>query len=150
MLSTRPLLVNTHWVIESDAREQILTVRRTANAYATVNDVRTSFEEVRRIVEALDRPNFSVLVDMRLAPPRDDPEFERAAGDQPGLLSREFKRTAALMRTATGILHVQRNLNQLGLPIKVFSDEQQALEYLRGRGEPPSVRGGNSPGRRGP
>ena len=82
---------------------------------------------------------------MRLAPPRDDPEFERAAADQPKILSNNFKRSAVVMRTAIGILHVQRNLTQLGSPIRVFNDEQQALEYLRGRNEPPSVRGGRGP-----
>jgi hypothetical protein len=40
-------------------------------------------------------------------------------------------------------------LNQLGSPIKVFSDEQQALEYLQGRQEPASIRSGTSPTRRG-
>ncbi|HRI68787.1 MAG TPA: hypothetical protein PK156_31375 [Polyangium sp.] len=149
MLASRPVLMNTHWVVEIDAREEIMIVRRTANAYANVGEVRAAFEEVRRIVDGLDRPNFSVFIDMRLAPPRDDPEFERAAIDQPKTLSHGFKRSAVVMRTAIGILHVQRNLSRLGVPIKVFNDEQPAIEYLRGRSEPQSVNVTGPPTKRG-
>lgn len=140
MLSCRPLLLSTHWVIEGGVREQFLLVRRTANSYASVTEVRTSFDAVRRIVDPLDRYRTSVLVDMRLAPPRDDPEFEKAAADQPKYLSRDFKRSAVLIRTAIGLLHVQRHMQRLGLPMKVFNDELQAIDYVRGRMEPTSVR----------
>lgn len=149
MFSAQPLLLSTHWVVEGGIREQLLLVRRTANAYTSANEVRTAFDPVRRIVETLDRANTSVLVDMRLAPPRDDPEFERAAGDQPKLLSRGFKRSAVLIRTAIGLLHVQRHMQRLGLPMKVFNDEQQALDYLRGRHEPASARPSQTTTRRG-
>jgi len=140
MLSCRPLLLGTHWVIEGGVREQFLLVRRTANAYASVTEVRTSFEAVRRVIDPLDRYSTSVLVDMRLAPPRDDPEFERAAGEQPKYLSRDFKRSAVLIQTAIGLLHVQRHMQRLGLPMKVFNDERQALDYVRGKMDPTSVR----------
>lgn len=150
MFSTRPLHLSPHWVIEGGIREQILIVRRTANSYTSVNDVRAAFDPIRRIVETLDRANTSVLVDMRLAPPRDDPEFERAAGDQPKLLSRDFKRSAVLIRTAIGLLHVQRHMQRLGLPMKVFNDELLALDYLRGRIDPASVRSSLPASRRGP
>lgn len=148
MLSSRPLLLDTHWVVESGLREPILIVRRTANSYASVADVRASFEAVRRVVEPIERGITSVLVDMRLAPPRDDPEFEKAAADQPRYLSRDFKRSAVLIRTAIGLLQVQRNMQSLGLPMKVFNDEQQAFDYLRGRIDAPSVRFTNSTPRR--
>lgn len=148
MLSSRPLLLNTHWVIEGGVREPILLVRRTANSYASAADVRSSFDLVRRVVEPIERAITSVLVDMRLAPPRDDPEFERAAADQPKYLSRDFKRSAVLIRTAIGLLHVQRHMQRLGLPMKVFNDEQQAFDYLRGRTDVPSVRSMNIPSRR--
>ncbi len=149
MFSAQPLHLSTHWVVEGGIREQLLLVRRTANAYTSVNEVRSAFDPVRRIVETLDRANTSVLVDMRLAPPRDDPEFEHAAGDQPKLLSRGFKRSAVLIRTAIGLLHVQRHMQRLGLPMKVFNDEQQALDYLRGRLEPASARHPQTASRRG-
>ncbi len=149
MFSAQPLLLSAHWVVEGGIREQLLLVRRTANAYTSVNEVRTAFDPVRRIIETLDRANTSVLVDMRLAPPRDDPDFERAAGDQPKLLSRGFKRSAVLIRTAIGLLHVQRHMQRLGLPMKVFNDEQQALDYLRGRVEPASARHPLTASRRG-
>lgn len=141
--------MNAHWIIESGTREQIILVRRTANAYASVGEVRSSFEDVRRVIDPLERPTLSVLVDMRLAPPRDDPEFERAAVDQPRYLSRDFKRSAVLIRTATGLLHVQRHMQQLGLPMKVFNDEQQAFDYVRGRLDPPPTRGATPTARRG-
>jgi len=141
MFSTRALLLDTHWVIEGGVREQLLIVRRTANAYASVAEVRSAFDAVKRVIDPLERPTMSVLVDMRLAPPRDDPEFERAAGEQPKYLSRDFKRSAVLIRTAIGLLHVQRHMQALGLPMKVFNDEQQAFDYLRGRlADPPSAR----------
>ena len=149
MFSTQPLLLNTHWVIEGGVREQVLIVRRTANPYASVSEVRSAFDAVKRVVDPLERSAMSVLVDMRLAPPRDDPEFERAAGDQPKYLSRDFRRSAVLIRTATGLLHVQRHMQALGLPLTVFNDEQQAFDYVRGRWEPPSVRP-NPASRRGP
>lgn len=150
MLSFRPLLSSTHWVIEGGVPEQFVVVRRTANPYASVPEVRTSFEAVRQIIEPLDRTTTSVLVDMRLAPPRDDPEFERAAADQPKYLSRDFKRSAVLIRTAIGLLHVQRHMQSMGLPMKVFNDEQQALDYVRGRMDPTSVRAASPGTRRSP
>jgi hypothetical protein len=141
MFTTRSLFANTHWVLECGIVESIVLVRRTANRYSTVADVRSSFEALTQVFETLERKDFGVLVDMRLAPPRDDPEFERAASEQPGYLSRDFTRSAVLIRTATGLLHVQRHMQRLGLPMKVFADEQQAIEYLRGRVDPTSGRG---------
>lgn len=149
MFSTRPLFVNTHWVLERGIIEPIVIVRRTANPYAALVEVRASFDALTQVFDTLDRRNLSVLADMRLAPPRDDPEFDRAAADQPNHLSRDFVRSAVLIRTATGLLHVQRHMQRLGLPMKVFSDEAQAIEYLRGRMDPPSARGGTIPPRRG-
>jgi hypothetical protein len=149
MFSTRPLLVNTHWVLEQGILEPIVIVRRTANPYAELADVRASFDALAPVFDTLDRPNLSVLVDMRLAPPRDDPAFDHAAADQPAYLSRDFMRSAVLIRTAIGLLHVQRHMQRLGLPMKVYNDEPQAIEYVRGRRDPASVRGSSAPPRRG-
>ncbi len=148
MFSTRALFVNTHWVIERGIIEPIVIVRRTANHYERVANVRSSFEALTPIYDEFDRSNLSVLVDMRLAPPRDDPEFDRAAADQPKYLSRDFIRSAVLIRTAIGLLHVQRHMQRLGLPMKVFNDETVAFEYLRGHKEPLSVRGAAIPPKR--
>jgi hypothetical protein len=148
MFATRCLLVNTHWVLECGIRVPILIVRRTANAYASVAEVGSSFDGVIEVVDGLTRTNMSLLVDMRLAPPRNDPEFERAADDQPKFLTRDFLRSAALIRTAIGLLHVQRHMQQMGLPVKVFADEQQAFDYLLGRSEPASGDAANPPSKR--
>jgi len=136
MLATRPLLVNTHWVLECGVRAEFLIVRRTANTYASVADVKSSFNAVTQIVDMLARNTMSVLIDMRLAPSRNDPEFEAVAHEQPKYLSRDFKRSAVLIRTASGLLQMQRLVKKMGLPFKVFNEEKQALDYVLGRMEP--------------
>lgn len=151
MFSTRPLLVSTHWEIETGVREKILLVRRTANGYTSLNELRSSFEDVKRVVDPLDRSTMSLLADLRLAPPRDDPEFERVALEQPKYLAPGFQRAAVVLRLAIGLLQVQRHMQQMGLPIRVFNDEQQALDYLRGRlVDPVSNRRALPVSRRGP
>jgi hypothetical protein len=134
------LLSNAHWIIEDGVPEQFVVVRRTPKKYAALTEVYTSFEAVRRVVDQLDRCSTSVLVDMRLAPLRDEPEFERALSEQPKYLSRDFKRSAVLIGTAIGLLQVQRHMRRLGLPMRVFNNELQALDYVRGWREPTAIR----------
>jgi hypothetical protein len=73
-----------------------------------------------------------VLVDLRGGPPgRNDADFERASEEWRRTLASEFERTAILVRTAVGKLHVQRLGREIGGAASVFLDEAEALAYLR-------------------
>jgi hypothetical protein len=81
-------------------------------------------------VAHLDRAGMGLIVDVRLAPARNDPEFERTMRDHLDALAQGFRRRAVLVRSAAGVLQVSRlDRNRLENS-DVFRDEAEALAFL--------------------
>lgn len=121
---------NKYWVLERSSLQPLLVVQRTAAPYAQLDDVRLSFAELMLALKDIERPRFSLLIDIRLAPFRNDPEYEQASWGEPGALSKDFKRAAVLVRTAAGMLQVKRALQARRVNMPTYHDEGEALAYL--------------------
>jgi hypothetical protein len=67
------------------------------------------------------------LLDLRLGPGRNDPEFEAATKALRVEILRRFERVAIVVRSAVGVLHVKRLSQGEG---EIFLDEDEALRHL--------------------
>ncbi len=117
--------------IELDDLQRLVRVTRTARPFANADDAGRTFGETAGQFPTLNRSEWKLLVDMRSAPGRNDPEFERAVGSLRNAMFDGFARTAMLVATAVGRLQVQRvsKENGGGMP-QVFTDQTAALSYL--------------------
>jgi hypothetical protein len=101
----------------------------------TSNDpdvIHTTMTSIVAAMDSLDRARFGLLVDVREAPFRSDPEFERIlAVYRPRFLS-GFANVAILARTQVGKLQVARMAREDGVGVRIFDDESEAMSYLVG------------------
>lgn len=128
----RTLLLNTqHYVLEEDRDARVVILRRTALPFGPAAEVRAENE---RVVAAFrpDHASYGLIVDMRAAPPRNDPAFEAAMRHLRFMVRRSFARTAVLVRTASGMMQVSRMHREEGYPYFTTSDEEEALRLARG------------------
>lgn len=72
----------------------------------------------------------ALLVDLRNAPLKSDPEFEMAFAPYRARISRGASRVAALVRSKVGALQVQRLARTDRAATSVFDDEIAAMEWL--------------------
>jgi hypothetical protein len=121
---------NKHWHVNRGTKQLLLRVSRTEEPFLRLEDIAKSFAELEDALRAYNRRHFCLLVDMRAAPQRNDPEFEQAASHQPAVLSADFIRVAVLVRTASGRLQVGRHIRTLGISMMMFNDEAQAMLFL--------------------
>lgn len=121
---------NKYWILERSSLKPLLVVQRTESPYAHLDDVRRSFAELLVALNSFQRPRFSLLIDIRLAPFRNDPDYEAASYGEPAALSKDFKRVAVLVRTAAGKLQVKRSLQERRVSMQVFDNEGEVLGYL--------------------
>src|SRR5262249_8126680 len=106
---------------------------RTDAPYATLREVEQTWTAVLAALDAAGRAQHVLLIDLRQGPLRTDPEFEAAMRRFRVETALGFARVALLVRSAIGKLQVQRHVREDRAPTQVFSDEAEALEYLRKR-----------------
>jgi hypothetical protein len=109
---------------------KLVLVRRTLHAFPSITECEQAHEEVGKALDGLSRRNFALLVDLRKAPGRNDPEFEQAMIACRLRILSGFRAAAALVRTAAGMMQVTRHLRQDNLNVSVFDDEKEALDFL--------------------
>jgi hypothetical protein len=124
------VFANDHWTLERDTKRSLLIVRRTTAPYPSIPTLTKAFDELDAAMDACGRSRFSVLIDLRDAHGRNDPEFERATMSHPRRLVRDFVRAAVLVRTANGMLQVRRSAKSLGERVGAFNNEADALAHL--------------------
>jgi hypothetical protein len=124
------ILYEDAWAVVSlDATRGLVRYTRTAVPYASLVEVERSFDGVRGIGARLT-PGLKLLVDVRLAPPRNDPAFESRSMTALQGLTRRFAKVATLVRTAVGKLQTARLAKERGGDAHAFDDEGAALAYL--------------------
>lgn len=115
------------WV---DNVREIARVTRSAQRPSSIEQVTGAFDDAIRALDRLERRRFRLLIDLREAPGRNDPEFERAMATRRSELMRSFLAVAILIKTAIGELQVARITREDGSDAKVFNDEVKAIEWL--------------------
>ncbi len=102
---------------------------RTALPYATLAELDASFAGVGGCLLQI-KPHMKLLLDMRLAPPRNDAAFEKRSLSAVDNFTKRFAKIATLVKTAVGKLQTARLAKERGSLTRAFDDEQAALAYL--------------------
>ncbi|CAN97187.1 MULTISPECIES: hypothetical protein [Sorangium] len=125
------LLRNAHHTVTIDPVSQIARVTRSALPSESVAQFEELWMEVSRALDRVDRHRLCLLIDLRAAVGRNDPQFEAAMQRiRPPVMGR-FRRVAILVRTTAGALQIQRHFREDGIDRMIGSDEARLLDYLR-------------------
>lgn len=130
----REVFRNEHYLVEYSSELRLIRMTRSA-VPQSAQILMPLLDELFDAVRAL-RPA-RVLIDMRQAPGNNDPEFEKAALAGLRQLLRGFGKVAILLQSAVGRLHFQRMSREMGESLHLFSDEDEALRFLRALPLPP-------------
>jgi hypothetical protein len=126
----RELRRTKHGVVAIDDEARVLYRARSAEPFGSLAELEAESTELVRLMDQIDRPRFVQLIDARLAPPRNDPQFEATIERYHTAFYRGFVATAVLVRSAVGKLHIRRMLGESGVHAGVFNDEMEAMHYL--------------------
>lgn len=158
MLGVREIHNSPFFLVSVEDERRILRRARTARGFETLVEAQEAYESMLRALDQIDPSTYALLVDMRLAPPRNDPGFEQLVGRYYPRLYGGYPRIAVLAKTQAGKLQITRVAQVFGYDIRTFMMEAEALAYLQGGGAPdyparatplPESRSSRPPGRRG-
>jgi hypothetical protein len=125
-----PPLYQDDWVtVTLDSDRGLVRYTRSAVPYADLGDLERSFAAVAGVLPKIV-PGAKLLLDLRLAPPRNDAAFEKRTMTALGAFTARFGAVATLVRTAVGKLQSVRLARERGSAPHVFDDERAALDYL--------------------
>jgi hypothetical protein len=116
--------------VEIDRESRIVRLIRTANAL-TPESLETVVADFQLSVPLRERASLVVLQDMRLAPMVRDAALEQALLAAIPRLSARFAARAVLLATAVGRLQANRFASHAVGEVKTFTDEAEAMRYLR-------------------
>ena len=129
------LAETVHHTLEHDATRGLVRYTRTDVPF-DVATLEAAFDTVRAALATLDRPGCALLVDMRRVPLHGNEALEKALREKVDRYLAGFPRRAILVRTAVGVLQVNR-LTQQGPHATdgqaIFRDEGEALAWLLAR-----------------
>ncbi|WP_394822758.1 hypothetical protein [Pendulispora albinea] len=123
---------SVYWQLTIDREHRLVRLVRTPEPYAQLVDIGASFLFVDRQLVDVDRKQYRLLVDLREGPRRNDSAFEAEMERFRRALVVSFRRTALVVKSATGLLQVKRHMQQDGaLQAGVFMGETQAIQFLQ-------------------
>lgn len=117
--------------VEMSPRESILWLRRTNVPFASAAAAEQAQAAVLERLTLLPLRHLRLLVDLRTAPARNDPEFEDVVKRFRRDLFALLPRWAVLVSTATGKMQMTRHVRSDGGSPNIFDDEDAALAHLR-------------------
>lgn len=125
------LVSNGFLAVSVDLVRLMVRVTRSSER-GSIGQITQAFADAVAALDRLERPRFGLLVDLRAAPGRNDPDFEHAMAKQRMELLRGFAGVAILVQTAAGQLQIARIGRQDGVDVAVFTDEFAAIAWLEG------------------
>jgi hypothetical protein len=132
------LLETAYCTIDWDRQHGLLRFARTEQPYPSTATIEHEAIEIERAIDRMRGAR--ILVDLRLAAPRNDPDFEAVMKKYRRKLFDRAERAAVLVRTAVGALQVKRHMREDGHHVEVFQAEEEALNYLDGAAPDSSAR----------
>ncbi|HJL16967.1 MAG TPA: hypothetical protein RMH99_14980 [Sandaracinaceae bacterium LLY-WYZ-13_1] len=118
-----------HPWFELDVDADVALMTRTDAPFADLAEVERVHLDLLEALEEIDVP--CLLTDLRAAPGRNDPGFERVLAPIRERIYAAFERRAVVVRSAIGRLQVQRHAEQDGIDMRVFLDPDEARRWLR-------------------
>lgn len=128
---------SSYYEMTSNEATRVVVLRRTAEPYASDGQLRA---EVDGIVQCFEPKHaaWGIVVDMRDAPPRNDPAFEAAMRRLRFQVGQAFRKVLVVVSTASGEMQVTRLHREGGHVYGVMRDFGEAI-VLAGNSEPPPV-----------
>jgi hypothetical protein len=119
---------------EYDERRRLVRYTRTSQGFSSISELEETYKNLIQSTLRLELRHLALLIDLREAPPRNDPAFEEAIARYRGPMMQGFARVAVLVKSAVGRLQVRRHAANDGIANLVTQDEDEALRYLGVRG----------------
>jgi hypothetical protein len=113
----------------------IVVVVRSAERSDDLEAFMRASEEVIELARGLGAALRGLLMDFRLAPPRNDAQFEDAMRPYRYFMGTAAPRVAFLVVTMAGMLQLRRLGGMVDMTFNAYRDEAEALAFLRGAGE---------------
>jgi hypothetical protein len=126
------LLANEFVQVRILAEARVICVVRSALRAERLRDIDESWGGVERALTSVLRREHGLLIDMREARGRNDPEFEAAVARYRARTIEGFRSVAVVVRSIPGQMQIQRHVNEDKLSrVHVFDDVHRALAFLR-------------------
>lgn len=109
---------------------RLVRLVRSAQVFTSLAEVDTASREVINCFAKLDLGRSVLLVDLRNATGRNDPEFETAMSSYRPKMLRGFRKVCIVVKTAVGALQMNRHLARESVNFYVTNSEAAAIEYL--------------------
>ncbi len=112
-------------------QSKILRVVRLPKPFPVTDDLAPMFAATHEAAEALgDKSEWRLLLDLRNATGRNDPNFEALVAPERSRLERGFLKVAVVVRSLVGRMQVERHAREDGLNLRVFLDDGEAVAWL--------------------
>lgn len=106
----------------------VVVITRSEVAFASILDVIQSTEAVLKYIESLSK--MALLIDLRRALGRNDPSFESIIAPFGHRVVAPFRKSAVVVKSATGRLQLERQLRADKSEALVFTSLEAAMAYL--------------------
>ena len=128
----RTLIATEHYILEEDEAHRVAVLRRTPVPFKSIDEI---VESNDRVLEQLKpyHAGYGAIVDMRQAPPRNDPSFENAMSRLRNRVTEVFARVAVLLESSVGVLQVDRLGRAEGGKTFATQSEAAATRFARGQ-----------------
>lgn len=127
----RILFCSKYWYVEEHVGDRVMIFRRTSIPFESLDIlVRENTEVLTKIRE--EHATFGIVVDMRQAPPRNDPGFEGAMRTLRETLTQRFARLAVLVESSAGVLQVNRLGRDQNARHFATMSEVAAIKFAKG------------------
>jgi hypothetical protein len=132
-VSLRELVPGPYFRVLIDDDARVVRIVRTELGFPSLSAIEDTFAEMELALAGV-RGAWSLLIDAREGPMRNDPAFEETLAKVRGRIVSRFARTAVLVKSAVGKLQVARYAREDRMSPVVFTDEAEALAHLAAGG----------------
>jgi hypothetical protein len=122
---------DAYMTVLAEAPGTLIRLQRTPVPHPTPADVEQSFRNAATAIDRHGRTGRVMLVDMREALGRNEPEFEVALKRVRPIVERDLLRVAVLLRSTVGMLQMKRINEEDGVQRMLTMHEHEALDFLR-------------------
>jgi hypothetical protein len=126
----RKLVANDYCQLDYDAATRVVRFVRSDVTIRSAEEARRFFGEAVAAITTLGRHRIRLVLDMRQAPMRNDPQYEQVLAEFRREVSRDVARVAVIVRTAVGRLHAQRLGKADSIEQAIVGSEAEALAYV--------------------
>lgn len=126
------LVFTPYWSMTSDEADRVIWLQRREEPFRSLDEITSAN---RSLVDTFghEYATWGIVVDMRRAPPRNDPAFEAAMHELRSATERSFARAAVLVTTQAGVLQIHRLAREDGAHTFATTDPSAAYEFARGK-----------------